>query len=72
MGQRLKNKIALITGAGMGMGREASVLFAEEMASARILPDLMCWENSESPEIPAVTWPPMIADTASPPPLNGT
>src|SRR5882724_462730 len=29
---RLKNKIALITGAGMGMGREASVLFAEEGA----------------------------------------
>jgi len=29
---RLKDKIALITGAGMGMGREASVLFAEEGA----------------------------------------
>jgi NAD(P)-dependent dehydrogenase (short-subunit alcohol dehydrogenase family) len=32
MANRLRNKIALITGAGMGMGREASVLFAEEGA----------------------------------------
>ena len=29
---RLKDKVAIITGAGMGMGREASVLFAEEGA----------------------------------------
>ena len=32
---RLKGKVAFITGAGMGMGREASVLFAEE--GARII-----------------------------------
>jgi NAD(P)-dependent dehydrogenase (short-subunit alcohol dehydrogenase family) len=32
MPNRLKNKIALITGAGMGMGREAAVLFAAEGA----------------------------------------
>jgi len=30
MGERLKGKVAFITGAGMGMGREASLLFAEE------------------------------------------
>ena len=33
---RLKDKVAIITGAGLGMGREASILFAKEGASVGV------------------------------------
>src|SRR3989441_4905034 len=45
MGTRLKGKVALITGAGMGMRREAAVLFAEE--GARVV---VCDINKQAAE----------------------
>jgi NAD(P)-dependent dehydrogenase (short-subunit alcohol dehydrogenase family) len=47
MGDRLRGKVAFITGAGMGMGREASVLFAQEGARV-IVADIDAGAASET------------------------
>src|SRR5262245_31609790 len=44
---RLAGKVALITGAGMGMGREASLLFAEHGAHI-IVADINCAAANET------------------------
>ena len=49
-----------------------SVRSAPVVASARIRPPLICSANSESPEMPAFTCPPMIAAFAGPPPAKAT
>ena len=47
---RLEGKVALITGAGMGMGREASILFAEEGARI-VVADINAEAAEETAEI---------------------
>ena len=47
---RLKDKIAIITGAGLGMGREASVLFGKEGASVVVF-DLNADAGSETAKL---------------------
>ena len=44
-------------------------LAGDETASARMRPLLMCSANSPRPAMPAVTWPPTMLATWSPPPL---
>jgi NAD(P)-dependent dehydrogenase (short-subunit alcohol dehydrogenase family) len=39
MGQRLKDKVAIITGAGRGLGKAFAIKYAEEGASL-LLPDI--------------------------------
>lgn len=49
MAERLKNKVAFITGAGMGIGREAAALFAAEGARV-VVADINAKAAKETPE----------------------
>ncbi|HOQ89901.1 MAG TPA: SDR family NAD(P)-dependent oxidoreductase, partial [Candidatus Hydrogenedentes bacterium] len=46
---RLKDKVVIITGAGMGMGREAAVLFAEHGAKLGLfdINEAAVWETAD-------------------------